>query len=739
MKIKANNRIFAGADREDFVGRIAELERLMAHGQGNGNSNGLVVLAAPGSGSSELLRQSYDRLFFEQIDVTPVYFEFKAGDRTARASAHRFLREFVLQTVAFRRRDPGIIAASPGMLELAEMAPPDDGKWVGTLVDAASREAGYVSDRAFVKSCFSTPMRVEARGIKSCVLIDATHIAGHLDGGESLLSDLNEIVELSTVPFVLCGLRRSLFAETPFETIHLETLPSTALSGLTERLAARNNITINDHTRDLAYVQMGGSAADIAGVLASAGGGELTSFERFQRAYTDEIFDGRVCRRLDTIFDRAVPDNDGRSRILQLMSATLQAANSRLPVSYWKKHSGLSDVAFERAIGELHDNEIVNRSSGSIRIDPENNVVCDHLKSRVRLEIDGRPRALAVGEALAANILRAPRLMARHYRQNSALGLRDLMRSFDGREVSHAILDYGRFKTQFRGASEEKLLTALKEDNDRIDLPHIVFSAHSADYYPRLAEFCEKQSSAIALGFADASENEEIAWIAAEIESKLEVEAEIAQFWCDRLEMAAVSSNFENYRIWLIAPEGFTDDALRVLAERNAFGSCRRQVSLLAGMLGGEEPQSIEVSGDQYEFVVPMGGDTEMIAAKTIEDIAKKHSFPQKAINQIKTAVVEACINAAEHSLSPDKKIYQTFNVDGDKLTITISNRGLRLADAGQNRVRQPAASSDDPNNPSTQRRGWGLKLMKGLMDDVRIDQTDDGTRITMVKLLKTA
>ena len=34
-------------------------------------------------------------------------------------------------------------------------------------------------------------------------------------------------------------------------------------------------------------------------------------------------------------------------------------------------------------------------------------------------------------------------------------------------------------------------------------------------------------------------------------------------------------------------------------------------------------------------------------------------------------------------------------------------------------------------------RRGWGLKLMRTLMDEVKFEQIDDGTRISMVKYLK--
>jgi serine/threonine-protein kinase RsbW len=124
-------------------------------------------------------------------------------------------------------------------------------------------------------------------------------------------------------------------------------------------------------------------------------------------------------------------------------------------------------------------------------------------------------------------------------------------------------------------------------------------------------------------------------------------------------------------------------------------------------------------------MIVPMGEDTELIAAQTVEEIAKRHHFTPKAITQIKTALVEACINAAEHSLSPDRKIYQKFTVENDKIVITISNRGLRLADKKAQAVETGEG-----------RRGWGLKLMKNLMDEVKFERTDDGTRISMTKYL---
>jgi serine/threonine-protein kinase RsbW len=133
-------------------------------------------------------------------------------------------------------------------------------------------------------------------------------------------------------------------------------------------------------------------------------------------------------------------------------------------------------------------------------------------------------------------------------------------------------------------------------------------------------------------------------------------------------------------------------------------------------------------------MVIPMGADTELIAAQTVEQIARRINFGPEAINQIKTALVEACINAAEHSLSPDRKIYQRFRLESDKLVVIVSSRGVVPA--------KPA----DPDDESTahdrsenrkSRRGWGLKLIKTLMDEVEFERVDDGTQLRMTKYVR--
>ena len=65
---------------------------------------------------------------------------------------------------------------------------------------------------------------------------------------------------------------------------------------------------------------------------------------------------------------------------------------------------------------------------------------------------------------------------------------------------------------------------------------------------------------------------------------------------------------------------------------------------------------------------------------------------------------------------------------------ILVCGSGVGMAIAANKVAGIRAASILDTDEG---RRGWGLKLMRGLMDDVKVEQTDDGTRITMVKYLR--
>lgn len=731
MSESNRKRILSSVSSKDFIGRTEDLNKILRHAHGENTARGFLLLSAPALGSSELLKQVYDRLFCEQSEIIPFYFAFKKTDETALQTAVRFLQSFLQQTVAFRRQNPDILNSSPEVYELAEIAALSDAIWIDRLIENFQAQNRPGDERAFIRQALSATLRANAHGAKVFVMLDELHETENFSNEINFVSELKEIFDRSEMPFVFSGRRRFLFNEVRGNYIshELKPLSFSDAGNLIENLAGKFDVKINDRTRDLIAVQMQGSPLFTRFLFQAASGKKiaLDSFQKVERVYAEEIFGGRVKGFYERVFNEITPNIETQKNIVGVLYDALTIEKEKNPIEFWQKRFDLPEENFYRIIKNLNVNEVIRLSSNHAEASDENEILSDYLRGRFRLEIIGENRALVVGEMLSEFIKRAPRTMARTYRDNSAVGLRELLAAFDCQEIPQQLIDYSAFKDELKGAPNAEILKVLKNETEKITLPQIVFTAHTAAFYPPIEQVVEKNRSAAAIGFVERkyTEEDQTVWLAAEIDSKLEAAKDLTEFWCDRLEMVALVCNFTNYKIWLIAPEGFSPKAIEILKRRNAVGSSKKQIELLIEFLGAKQTSGEKLKPNEYEIVAPMGEDAEMIAANTVEEIARRHNFVPKAINQIKTALVEACINAAEHSLSPDRKIYQKFAVEDDRIVITISNRGLRLSDKKSKEI-----------NSDEGRRGWGLKLMKSLMDEVKFEQTDDGTRISMTKFL---
>lgn len=728
-KVK-REKILSTVRATDFIGRGAELERLYRHAQGESKFYGLRVLHAPAVGASELLKQTFDCLFYEQTELVPFYFACKKSDRTPKRTALRFLHEFVLQTVAFRRQNAGLIHFGGDVGEIAQIAVPGDAHWIDRLIESCRIENSLNNECAFIRTALSAPLRAFANGIKSFVIIDQLHETFHLEGGTDFQTELEDIFLRFELPFVFSSRRRFRSSGDGFETLHLDTLSFAEAGMLAENVAAGCKVNLTDQTRDLLAVQLGGNPMFIRLLLQSAADKKinLENFGNVQKVYVDEIFGGRLSNFYDQVFDEITDNVETQKKLSGLLYDLLTLEKEKSHIEDWQVRTGLTGSDFYRTMSLLNTHEIISLTTNIVKPMRQNQVLTDYLETRFRLETVAQNRALTVAESLSVFLQRAPRLMANFYRKNSAFGLRQLLSVFNLQEIPRLLIDYSAFKEKLKGVPHEESLKILKNESEKILLPQVVYTAQTAAFYSQFANLIEENRSAVALGFqrSDYTEKDEIMWIAVEIDSKLEASKELTEFWCDRLEMVALMCDFTNFQLWLIAPEGFSPAAMEVLRLRNAFGSSRRQAELLIDYLDVRQIVGEMSESNEYEIIVPMGEDTELIAARTVEEIARRYRFAPKAINQIKTALIEACINAAEHSHSPDRKIYQKFKIDKDKLTITVANRGLRLTETNAREIK-----------PNEGRRGWGLKLMKNLMDEVKMEQTDDGTRISMVKYLQ--
>ncbi len=127
-------------------------------------------------------------------------------------------------------------------------------------------------------------------------------------------------------------------------------------------------------------------------------------------------------------------------------------------------------------------------------------------------------------------------------------------------------------------------------------------------------------------------------------------------------------------------------------------------------------------------LTIPMYPDMELTAAKTGSVIAELMSFNEGQIEEIQLAIIETCINAFEHSQSQDNQVVIEFIMKDDELEFIITDQGIGFESTYENATTKQNGSSD------LRKRGWGLEIIRTLMDKVDIKSDINGTTVSIVK-----
>lgn len=752
-------QILGRVKRDEFVGRAAELQRLVSHATQSGRlenaghteaGRGLLLLLAPLAGVSELLRQAYDELFNKR-EVVPIYFALAQTETTAVSAAIEYLTTFLLQYIAFRRDEPSLCRLSLTLNDLVQLAPAADLPWIEELIEAYNRQRFGQDDRELVRFCLNAPSRVPARHGRPFIILDAVQLANYADSPVPLATEIVRALTFSKLPFALAGLRREVLDAVAraggnvdaLELMRLEPLGEDDARNLVTSAARRHQVVINDETRDLLVQQLEGSPFFMSAILQAAHEKNLTldSYLACERLYVDELMGGRLNRYFTSVLEHVAPEPETRAAVVRLLCEAVPTGNRTASLEAWRLRLNLDGVEVEQLLRALHIQELINWDGETVDAAGASSVWKDYLISRFRLDALREPRALVVADVMADALKRAPQTIARHYRRAASLRLRELLGQFNFQRVPKRLFDFAEFAAVYKGATPEETAAGLDADTELLRLPQVFHTASGVSFSLELRQFGE-ESSVVAHAFegTNYTDANEIVWLVAKVESKLEADSNLTASWLDRLESLARQSGFSRTQSWLIANEGFSAEATELLRERNAYGSSQQQFELLSARLseatGATQPSD---EANEFTLILPMGGDNELLAATTVEQVARRLNFSPEAINQIKTAIVEACINAAEHSLSPDQKIYQRFRIENDKLVITISSRGIvppniqgRIEEKQREQIRHV-----DNGDEAQQRRGWGLKLIKTLMDEVEFERVDEGTSLRMTKYLR--
>jgi serine/threonine-protein kinase RsbW len=746
-------QILGRVRRDEFIGRTAELERLVSHAKrsngqaGSGEAHGILILLAPLAGVSELLRQTFDSLFDSREELVPIYFALPRTETTAVSAAIEFLNTFLLQYIAYRRDEPALCRASLTLNDLVKLAPAADLVWIEELVEAYNRQRFGEDDRELVRFCLTATDRVPSKDVRPFVMFDAVQLANYSDSSIPFAIEIVRALRSGGNPFVLAGLRREVLdavtraggESEALAVMRLDQLGNEDARNLITAAARRQQVSINDETRDLLVQQLEGSPFFITAMLQAAGEKRLAldSYLACERLYVDELMGGRLNRYFSSVLEHVAPEPETRASVIRLLCEAAPEGKRPAQFESWRRRLKLDSATVEQLVRLLHIQELINCDGDTIDITGSSTLWQDYLKSRFRLDALREPRALVVADVMADALKRAPQTIAHHYRRAASLPLRELLGKFNSQLVPRCLFDYIDFAAAYKGVTAEEASAGLDADTNLLRLPQVFHTASGVSLSSALRQFGE-ESSVVAHSFSAGvyTNQNELVWLVARVESKLEANPALVEKWLDLLESVARKSGLVRTQFWLIANEGFSPEANDLLRSRNAFGSSRQQFDILTDRLSTGEPRQSDTA-NEFQLIFPMGADNEMLAASAVEQVARRLNFTAEAINQIKTAVIEACINASEHSLSPDRKIYQRFQVENDRLSITISSRGILPSNFGASTEGEEESTTTAESQTSDDRRGWGLKLIQTLMDEVEFERVDEGTSLRMTKYLR--
>jgi len=745
-------KILSQISSAGLAGRRSEIDAVCALAQSGADESDSwpvsigLLLGPPRVGKSEILRACFDRLFNQQGEAVPFFHALRRSSLTNEGFARACLSQFLAQFAAFRRNDPRLIESIDHPLATVQrFALPEDYSAVKSVIDSFARAAADRDWAQMVRVAMSAPMLVAVQArlnalvmIDNCDLVLGTDLKAEFTAALAALGSTRS----RSASYVLTGLRRPLVNSIPPDQeifgrttlIKVERTGDEVVEKFTRIRAQRLGIETSDSTIELMSEQLNRDFFYTSSILEAAAsrGVSLKTFIEFERLYTTEVLNGRISHYLDASLREAALDARNVRAALEAI-ALVNEAGCPVPIDAVAERMGVPDGEGEALLERLHAYELLNLNHGFVSPSGDA-VVADYVRAKHRNEITGAQAPVAGQELLGEKLKQSYRLMMSRFNRAVESQLIELLSRFDFQSVPASLFDQDDFEKRYRGVSRVQVRRALDDEVNRVRLPQVVF-VHDLGHGEQPGVNWRLFAAS---GFEGGiyTEANEVLWVIALINSKEPLDVESLNHIDQRLEPSLRSkvgkSGVLSHAVrWYISKEGFSAIAAERLSGAQAYRSSYSHLDLLQDYLTRLALSSTTRPASEFELVIPIEDEAELIAARTAEQIARAADFDQESINQIKTALIEACINAAEHSDSPDRKIHQRFAIDEDKLIITVSNRGKTFGTANG----KPAPTVGASRGKSA--RGRGLQIIRALMDQVEFERTDEGARLVMIKYLK--
>lgn len=130
------------------------------------------------------------------------------------------------------------------------------------------------------------------------------------------------------------------------------------------------------------------------------------------------------------------------------------------------------------------------------------------------------------------------------------------------------------------------------------------------------------------------------------------------------------------------------------------------------------------------ELQIPSRFGCEKIAMDFVASVAKRTGFDHAQIEDLKTAVSEACLNAMEHGNEMDtsKAVGITLTVEDSGIQVEIHDEGQGIGQVHPPRIEEQIEGKHKP-------RGWGIFLIRNLMNKVEFETRPEGGNVVRMIL----
>jgi hypothetical protein len=297
---------------EEFIGRNPELTSLYnsASEAQHGRATSIFLSGPAGIGKTELLKQLFSRLFWQQNKVVPFFYTISPFFNSLHDFSADYLNKFIRQWLAFQKKDISFIQTNELSLErLKRCAEKSDAHWAVDIIGNFNETmiSGNETDLFF--SAINAPeLRYQNTGIPVIVIIDNFHktknlYGSHAEHSKNVWKLFEEPIKSRYTPHIITGnrgeLHDMLFQQTSFgevmELFEISGLDNSNSLLLFTSLCERHNITVDAEGVILPFVdQFNNNPFYIKNFIQTARhAGKKLTWDNLWKVYFNEISSGK--------------------------------------------------------------------------------------------------------------------------------------------------------------------------------------------------------------------------------------------------------------------------------------------------------------------------------------------------------------------------------------------------------------------------------------------------------------